>query len=214
MNTFFNVVFIIHIVGGSVGLLTGLMNLLRKKGDINHKFVGKIFFISMLTAGISSLVLASLHSNSFLFLVGIFTLYMVCSGQLYLHRNNNITYERLERTMSSLMLLAGILFVGIGVLILIKTNLFGLVFITFGCLGLFLVHQDFKNYKEKSKLKNSWIVAHLQRMTGGFLATLTAFLVVNKNYFPEHIPSILFWLLPTFVLTPLIFKWSRKYQRK
>lgn len=214
MNTIFNVFLILHIVGGSVGLLTGMLNILRKKGDKNHKLFGKIFLISMLTAGISSLILASIHSNYFLFMVGVFTLYMVGSGQLNLNRHNNTTYKRLERTITSLMLLAGILFVGIGVLILTKTNLFGIVFITFGCLGLFFVRQDFKNYKEKSPIKNYWLVAHLQRMTGGFIAALTAFLVVNEKYFPEQIPSILYWLLPTIVLTPLIIKWSRKYQIK
>jgi hypothetical protein len=147
-------------------------------------------------------------------MVGVFTLYMVGSGQLYLDRHNNTTSKHLQWTITTLMLLAGILFVGVGVLALTKTNLFGLVFVTFGCLGLLFVRQDFINHKEKSVLKNYWLVAHLQRMTGGFIAALTAFLVVNEKYFPEQIPSLLYWLLPTIVLTPMIIKWSRKYQIK
>lgn len=214
MNTIFKVFLILHIVGGSVGLLTGMLNILSKKADKNHKFVGKIFFISMLIAGISSLTLASIHTNSFLFIVGVFTLYMVGSGQLYLNRYNKRASKRIECTVTTLMLLAGILFVGVGVLTLTKMNVFGLVFLTFGFLGLFFVNQDFKNHKEKSAIKNYWLIAHLQRMTGGFIAALTAFLVVNEKYFPGQIPSLLFWLLPTIVLTPLIIKWSRKYRIK
>lgn len=214
MNTIFKVFLILHIVGGSAGLLTGMLNILRKKGDKNHKLVGKIFLISMLIAGVSSLILASIHPNYFLFMVGVFTLYMVASGQLYLKRHNNTTSKRLEWTITTLMLLAGILFVCIGIVALAKTNLFGLVLVTFGCLGLLFVRQDIINHKEKSAIKNNWLVAHLQRMTGGFIAALTAFLVVNETYFPEQIPSLLYWLLPTIVLTPLIIKWSGKYQIK
>ncbi len=210
----FKMFLILHIVGGSVGLLTGMINILRKKGDKNHKLVGKIFLISMLSAGISSLILASIHPNYFLSMVGVFTLYLVGSGQLYLKGYNNTTSKIIGWTITILMLLAGILFVGIGVLDLAKTNLFGLVFVSFGCLGLRFVQQDFKNYKGQSSIKNYGLVAHLQRMTGGFIAALTAFLVVNAKYFPEQLPSFLYWLLPTIVLTPLIIKWSRRFEVK
>jgi len=214
MNIIFKVFLIFHIVGGSIGLLTGMLNILRKKGDKSHKLVGKIFLISMLTAGISSLILAYIQPNYFLFMVGVFTLYMVGSGQLYLKRNASLTYNRIGWTITTLMLLAGILFIGIGVLALTKTKLFGLVFITFGCLGLLFVRQDFKNQKGQSAIKNYWLIAHLQRMTGSFIAALTAFLVVNAKYFPEQIPSFVYWLLPTIILTPLIIKWSGKYEVK
>jgi uncharacterized membrane protein len=214
MNTIFKVFLILHIVGGAVGLIAGILNLIRKKGDKKHRLAGKIFLISMLTAGISSMVLASIHPNYFLFMVGVFTIYMVGSGQLYLKRHNNTTSKDLEWTITILMFIAGILFVGIGVLSLTKSNLFGLVFVTFGCLGLLFVRQDFKNHRGLSAIKNYWLLAHLQRMTGGFIAALTAFLVVNAKYFPERIPGFIFWLLPTIVLTPLIIKWSRKYEIK
>ncbi|MGB0424756.1 MAG: DUF2306 domain-containing protein [Flavobacteriales bacterium] len=214
MEAVFKVFLIIHIVCGSVGLLTGVLNVLRKKGDKYHKYVGKAFLISMLSAGISSLVLASIHQNHFLFMVGVFTLYMVSSGQLYLRRYNESSSKFLEWAITMSMLLAGILFVVLGILALIKSNFFGLVLLTFGCLGLVFVRQDFKNYKDKAKVNTYWLVAHLQRMTGGFIAALTAFLVVNESYFPDQIPSVFYWLLPTVVLTPLIVKWSRKYQGK
>jgi uncharacterized membrane protein len=215
MNIIFKVFLLFHIVGGSVGLLTGILNILRKKGDKKHKLIGKIFFISMMTAGSSSLVLAYIHPNYFLFMVGVFTLYMVGSGQRYLkHKQQNIDSKLIDWTITILMLFAGILFVGIGILTIIKSNLFGLVFITFGSLGLLFVRQDFKNYNDKATIKNYWLVGHLQRMTGGFIAALTAFLVVNAKYFPEQIPSFLYWLFPTIILTPLIIRWSRKYEVK
>jgi uncharacterized membrane protein YbaN (DUF454 family) len=49
-------------------------------------------------------------------------------------------------------------------------------------------------------------------MTGAFIASATAFLVVNAKYFPDIIPGFVYWLLPTIIFTPLIVKWSKKYQ--
>lgn len=216
MNIIFKVFLILHIVGGSVGLLSGLLNIIRKKGDKNHKLIGKLFFVSMLIVGASSLVLSFLHPNYFLFMVGVFTLYMVGSGQRYIkHKHQDKLESKLiDWTITISMLLAGLLFIGIGILTLIKSNFFGLVFITFGSLGLLFVRQDFKNYNDTTTIKNYWLIGHLQRMTGGFIAALTAFLVVNAKYFPEQIPSFVYWLLPTIILTPLIIKWSGKFEVK
>jgi hypothetical protein len=41
-----------------------------------HKNIEDIFVYSMIMAGISVLIMAILHSNHFLFMVGVFSLYM------------------------------------------------------------------------------------------------------------------------------------------
>ena len=212
----FNLFLLLHIVGGSLGLLAGLLNIVRKKGDKIHKLIGKVFYLAMLTAGFSSLILSCLHPNYFLFMVGIFTLYMVASGQHYLKLNQQGKPDSnlIGWGITFLMLLSGFLFVGIGILTLIKSNFFGLVFLTFGSIGLLFVLQDFKNFRNKSAVKNFWLLGHFQRMTGGFIAALTAFLVVNSQYFPDQIPSFLNWLIPTVIFTPLIIKWSKHYEIK
>ena len=107
----------------------------------------------MLTAGISSLILAYIHPNYFLFIVGVFTIYMVCSGQLYLNRYNNRTSKQIELIVTMSMFLARFLFIGKGILVLIKVNLFGLVFLTFGCLGYCLCIKTSKIIKKNQKLK-------------------------------------------------------------
>lgn len=191
--------------------------MIAKKGDSKHKIVGKIFSISMLTAGLSSLVLSVLHPSRFMFMVGIFTVYMVGTGNRYLHLkmlNKNQKPKIIDWALTISMLLAGILFMGLGTLSLLKSNFFGLVFVTFGFLGLLFVRHDFKNYSGKSDILNYWISEHLQRMIGAFIASSTAFLVVNAKYLPEYIPIVVYWLLPTIILTPLIIKWARKYEVK
>ena len=217
METIFRIFLIIHIIGGSLGLLTGILNIIAKKGNSRHRIVGKIFFFSMLTTGLSSLILSTINPSLFMFMVGIFTVYMVVTGNRYLHLkmlNENQKPKIIDWSLTIAMMLAGILFISLGIWSLLKSNLFGLVFITFGSIGLLFVRHDIKNYKGKSHLLNYWLSEHLQRMIGAFIASTTAFLVINAKYFPEYIPLILYWLLPTIIFTPLIIKWANKYEVK
>jgi uncharacterized membrane protein len=217
MDILFNTFLTLHIIGGSVGLFTGTINLVRKKGDKNHKLIGKIFTYSMLTAGFSSFALSILHPNYFLFMIGVFTIYLVGTGYRYIYLKMLGSEQRptiLDWTITIGMLMAGLLFIGIGIRHLLAQNNMGIVFIVFGVLGLRSVKTDFDNYKGKLKAKNYWLLAHLQRMTGGYIAAITAFLVVNAKYSPVVLPSVLVWLLPTVILTPLIIAWTKKYKVK
>jgi uncharacterized membrane protein len=214
MNILFNSVLTLHILGGLAGLITGTINLIRKKGDRNHKRTGKIFTYGMLVAGFSSLVLAILHPSYFLFIVGVFTVYMVSTGNRYLYLKMlgiNQQPAVLDWIITAAMLLAGLVFIVFGAWNLIEGNNFGIVLIVFGGLGLRFVKTDVDNYKGRIKAKNYWLLVHLQRMTGAYIAAITAFLVVNAKYVPAQIPSVIFWLLPTAILTPLIIAWSKKY---
>jgi uncharacterized membrane protein len=217
MDILFKTFLTLHIIGGAVGLFTGTINIARRKGDKSHKVIGKIFSYSMLTAGISSFVLSILHPNYFLFMVGAFTVYLVGTGHRYIFSKmlgNGQSPKSIDWVITIGMLAASLLFVGLGVKHLLSNNNFGIVYIIFGTLGTRFVKTDFDNYRGKVKAKNYWLLAHLQRMTGAYIAAITAFLVVNAKYSPIVLPSVVVWLLPTAILTPLIFSWSRKYKVK
>jgi uncharacterized membrane protein len=217
MDILFKTFLTLHVIGGSIGLLTGTINLVRKKGGKNHKLVGKIFTYSMLTAGFSSLVLSIIHPNYFLFIIGVFTIYLVGTGNRYIYLKmlgSNQRPTTLDWAITISMLVAGILFIGFGIRLLLAQNNFGVVYIVFGALGLRFVKTDFSNYKGLFKEKNYWLLVHLQRMTAAYTAALTAFLVVNEKYYPINIPPVLAWLLPTVILTPLIISWTRKNKIK
>ena len=191
--------------------------MIRKKGDKNHKLVGKIFSYSMLTAGFSALVVCVLHPNQLLFVIGVFTIYLVATGNRYIYLkmlDSNQRPAMLDWTITIVMLLAAIAFIVLGIKLLTEQNNFGIVFMVFGALAFRLVKTDFDNYKGKVKAKNYWLLAHLQRMTGGYIAATTAFLVVNAQYSPVVLPSVVVWLLPTVILTPLIISWTKKYEVK
>jgi uncharacterized membrane protein len=206
---------ILHIIGGAIGLICGTINLIRRKGDKLHRLSGKIFVNAMLLAGFSAIVLSILNPNYFLTIVGVFTIYMVGTGYRYIR----LRLEQVDNDPKALdwvltygMALAGLLFLVLGIKALIGGDTFGIVYIVFGSISLLFVRADLVNYRGKAREKNYWLLAHLQRMTGGYIAALTAFLVVNINSFPSAIPGIVYWLLPTAILTPLIIQWSRRYR--
>lgn len=214
METILNVFIVLHLISGSIALMSGGLNIFRQKGNRNHKKMGKTFFVSMIFVGISSLVISYLCPNYFLFIVGILILYMVLSGQFYLKykTRRSLSVNFMGWSMPLLMLFAGLVFVDSGILMLLKSDSNGFTYMFLGLLGLVFVKQDFKNFRNKSKIKNYWLIAHLQRMTGSFVTTLTALLIVTLKYFSNSVPNILFWLIPAVIFTPLIIYWSGKYE--
>ena len=208
--TIFNTLLGLHIIAGGISLLLGLYILATNKGSKIHKSLGTIYFIAMLTASLVALPMSYLHSNYFLFIIGIFTSYMLLTGKRYLHIKSVAEVRKTDWILSGIMFLFAIIFICFGVYHLIQNNYFGSVFIVFGSIGLRFVYQDSQNYTGKSGIKNYFLLCHLQRMIGSYIASVTAFLVVNN----QILPGIIAWLLPTIMLTPLILFWTRKYTKK
>ena len=208
----FDIFLPLHIVAGTAALLTGTVNILRKKGDPLHQRVGRIFFISMMLVGASALLLSVLHPNAFLFIVGVFTIYLVGTAKRYLSLKDLAHGQKpgaIDLSLTIGMLVFGLAFLGYGALLLWQGGAFGVVLLVFGSLALRMVYSDFNNFRGRTKYANTWLLVHLQRMIGGYIAAMTAFLVVNVQ--DTRIPGFVFWLLPTAILVPLIFRWSRHY---
>ncbi|MGB3586464.1 MAG: hypothetical protein WBA23_07995, partial [Tunicatimonas sp.] len=90
------------------------------------------------------------------------------------------------------------------------------VLILVGVFGSLLATQlisDIPVFSGRKVMKNKqWIRYHISRISGAYIATLTAFLVNNVRTDPEFIA----WLLPTLIGLPLVSFLRRRYfaQRK
>src|SRR6185295_13346015 len=57
-------VLFLHIAGGTVGMLSGAVAVVARKGERLHRFAGNVFFVSMLTmAGVGAIVSPLLPSR-------------------------------------------------------------------------------------------------------------------------------------------------------
>ncbi|WP_396156449.1 DUF2306 domain-containing protein [Flavobacterium macrobrachii] len=211
METIFTILLIIHIIAGSIGLLTGTINIIKKKGDKAHKKVGEFFFYSMLINGFAGLVMSLIHRNDFLLIVAVFSIYMVATGQRFLSLKQ-LHKEQKPKTIDWIltytMLVFALLFITYGSYLLINKVNFGIVLLVFGVVSCLMAIKDIKVYKGNIKEKNYWLLLHIQRMVGSYIAALTAFIVVNNHF----LPGIVGWLLPTVIFTPLIVKWTKQYR--
>lgn len=207
MENVFKVLLGIHILGGGLSLMTGLYVMVANKGDKRHKLMGKIYFWSLLTASLSAIPMCYIHPNLFLFIVSIFTIYMLVTGFRFLEIKRLEQISFWDFVFLGLMLITGLVFVVWGGLLVSQSKNFGLVLVIFGLLSLNFVRQDFNTFKGKSKYKNFPLVMHLQRMAGSYISSVTAFVVVNNTL----LPGVIAWLLPGFIIAPLIWKWSKTY---
>lgn len=204
----FKILLAIHIVCGGASLLLGAYILAVKKGSRRHRLFGSVYFYAMLLAAIMALLMSCIHPNYFLFIIGVLTAYLLLSGRRYIHKKAGQGPSIYDWSLTVIILLFGLALILLGVYNIIGSNLFGIVFVVFGSGAIFFAYQDWQHFRGKAKIKNYYLTTHLQRMTGSYIAALTAFLVVNNKI----LPGILAWLLPSLVLVPVIIRLTIKYK--
>ncbi|GGG58676.1 hypothetical protein [Bizionia arctica] len=199
----------IHAFFGGIGLITGMGSILVKKGSRPHKKMGKLFSIGMIISSLISIPISWLpnHENIFLFLIGLFTIYLVISGNQILTFKSKTKKQAkpLDNIISGSMLVLSTFMVLFGTYGLFKGNMVYILFIFFGSLGLLLTIKDFIFYKNFRKTKNGWLTNHVGKMVGAFIASVTAFIVAGLG-----IGNLIAWTLPSIIGTVYIIYWRRK----
>lgn len=212
LETCIQILIIIHASFGGIALLSGLIAIIVKKGSKLHKQSGKVFFYGMLASALSALVIAIMpnHFSPFLFVVGVFSAYLILSGRYALKFKTAKTQVDLKwsKWVSFTMLITAVFMILVSALNL-NTNGMFIVMLVFGIIGLLNAVQDIRSYRNIKRLNKKWLQHHIGKMTGGFIAAFTAFIVVNG-----WIPGIYGWLSPAVLGTIYIFYWIRKVTPK
>lgn len=209
----FNGILWLHIISGSIALITGPIAMFNQDGGKLHRKSGIIYFYSMLVIFVSSIILSIVRENWFLFMVGIFSCYLVMTGYRalalkMLHRGQKA--EKIDWIIVIAAFLAGIGLMVMGVwMFWSQGNSFGLVPFIFGGTMLSGVKEDYKRFTVPPTEKNHWLLKHICGMMGGYIATLTAFLVQNV----QTNPSFIAWLAPSVFITPIIIYSTNKIKK-
>ncbi|WP_281637996.1 hypothetical protein [Flavobacterium marginilacus] len=203
----------IHAFFGGIGLITGIGNIIVKKGQKLHKKMGKLFSIGMITSSLLSLPICFMpkHQNLFLFLIGIFTIYLVTSGNraLTFKSKSKVKADLTDRLISGTMLFLSIIMILIGIYCVLNTITNGVLFAFFGGFGLFMTIKDFIFFKNFAKTKNSWLTKHIGKMVGALIASITAFIVAGLG-----LGNLITWITPSIIGTLYIIYWNRKADSK
>ena len=214
METARTIVLILHIAAGFTALTVGLVPFVAKKGSKLHNTTGWIFCYAMIFVAGSAFGLAIYRFNPFLLMVGLLTLYTTVTGYRGLHFRRDPAVVGQRRDWA-LLIVSG---VALGLTIWQTLVQFGtanisvLVLIGFFAVSLLnLLRQDWLLFSGRQAMKGkAWIRYHIGRISGAYLATITAFLVNNVHTDPAFIA----WMLPTVIGIPAIVYFKRKYPSK
>ena len=173
-----------------------------------HALAGRAFTLAMVGIFVTALVIVSFAFNGFLALVALFSVYLALSGFL-IARNRQPRATRWQKVLSAAALCVAVLMLGSGGLGLVTGDELAVVLLAFGTLMGVLAAQECWYWATASLSGPARVAAHLSRMLGGPIALLTASAVVNLDIEPRWLA----WLLPSFLIVPLIIGWNLRLRR-
>lgn len=193
---------------GGIALLAGFIAAITAKGSNIHKKSGTVFHHSMVISVLLSIFIALIpsHFNPFLLGIGIFSLYSVVSGRRclkVLKPNFNLSVDKF---LAYILLINSALMIGLPLVINGEINV---VLSVFGALGIIAAIRDLFSYNNFELLKRDRIKNHINKISGGYIAAVTAFLVVN-----DLLPGYWAWFTPTVIgsiyATYYTVQWKKK----
>ena len=221
-------VLIVHISGGSVGLLSGAAALLVRKGGRLHRLAGKVFAGSMLTMAALGAIAAPLFmlalsagispagvpptfpewANTFM---GIFTLYLVCTGWAGINLKDG-ALRRFEIGAFLVAACAAGISSMIGVHIARSATgmidgLHYLVAYAFGVVFGLAAIADLTVVLRGGVFGKQRIARHLWRMSTAMLIAVVSFLVGQAHIFPAAVRASGVLYLPELSVLGLMIFW-------
>jgi uncharacterized membrane protein len=205
-DSFRNVLLLFHILCGSLALLIGTLIAFLKKGDLNHKQLGRVYVGAMVGVFITAFIRSIQTGNEFLFAVGFFSLTLTLSA-FYAIRSSNSGYSVLPRLVSWLALLTGLGLIILGFWSPFE-NIFRiqLVSFVFGLISFWMGIEDLQKQSLHLSYKEA-LRKHITRMGGSLISAWTAFVVVNISFVHPWVT----WLFPTLIGSIIISLAVRKY---
>lgn len=203
----------LHVIAGSLALLAMPVPLFSKKGSRPHVLAGRIYFVAMLAAASSAILLAPVRMlerppdawqpSLFLAYTGLLSLAASVHGVRALRRRDRKP-ARADFVLPAALLLASL---ALAAFAWESGFTLGLVF---SGLGLLVALPQLRVLTSPPPGRGWWVGEHIVGMMIACISTLTAFLVVNAGSALGPY-SIVLWLAPTAALMPLMIHWTRRY---
>lgn len=217
MPTFIKVILFIHVFAGATSLITGMIAFIVKKGGINHRKVGKIYFYAMTVVFVTAIIVSTYKFIPFLFMIAFLSYYSVFAGVRILK------LKQLDKGQKPkwydwfgvlLNLVVNLIFFVWGIYEVFYNNNtgFGYLAIGFGIGGCLVSRTNLIPFITPPKNKMHWWTLHMANVMGGYIATTTAF---SATVFPMVFGnSIIAWIWPSVIGVPASILWRKYYSKK
>ena len=198
----------VHIAAGSVSLAMAGVALVTAKGARWHVLAGRVFAIGMTVVFLTAVPLAILGASTFLFLIAVFSFYLVFAGWRFA-RNRQRRAHPVDWIAVGVIGVTGLAMWGYAVILALRDSSEWVTMVVFGGIALALGMADGVFHWTQPGGQRR-VSRHLTNMMAGTIATITAVTVVNVEMNPVWVP----WILPTVVITPLIAWWNFRVLRR
>ena len=204
----------VHIAAGTIALFAAPGAMLLAKGGQWHRRLGRTFVRAMGIVAATAIMLATLRPNLFLVLVAVFSFYLAFTGQRAIARRRLAPGQ-----LATPRDWVGAIVAGGGAIALLLWAVLpraggrpGLwpVALVFGLVGLLLAGREAQGFRHVATEPRAWLYRHMGNMLGAYIATVSAFSVVNFSV----LPPLVRWLWPTMIGVPLIVVWTRHYRHR
>ncbi len=206
-------VLILHIAGGSVGIISGLVALLTRKGARVHRAAGTIFLVSMLTmatigAGASPFLPVPEMANV---AAGALTFYLVATGWVAIRRKDG-RIGRLEKV--GLLVALGVVAAGAMFARIASNSPSGTIgntppqaFYVFMIIGGIAAIGDLRVILRGSIAGSARIARHLWRMCAALTIASGSFFLGQQKVMPVFMHGSPWLFVPVFAPLLLMFFW-------
>ncbi len=207
---------ILHVAASVSAIIVGTIPMFARKGSKLHNRTGLFYFWAMMLTCASGGLLLLKFFNFFLALITLLSFYAAFSGYRVMYRK----FEPagiIDWLAAAIGLVGGICFAGWGVGSLIGTftempAAFAILGIVFGILLTQDAYKDLVSFLNPPTAKNWWLVYHIERMLGSYIALMTAFSVQTLTQFLNPNWAWTVWAAPGIIGSIVIARWVRIYK--
>lgn len=201
----------LHILTGTVALVSGVLSFAVKKGSHSHKKFGLTFVLSMLVMAISGAFLAFLASEQLNMVAGLVTFYLVVTAYLTVHPPKSRAMG-VHSMMMALGMITGAYAIYTG-LIALNHGLMTIdgnpvqAMIIFGSISLGAAILDLRVIAQ-GRLRHQWqLVRHVWRIGVAMLIATASFFLGQSQFIPEAIRNLYTLAGPVFLVLCVTVYW-------
>jgi len=202
---------ILHILAGSIGLLTGTVAMAARKGGNLHRASGNVFTVAMLSLSASAFCLAILKSQQGNIVGSIGTFYLI--GTAWLAGRRGGRTRLIDWTALFIGIAGAVAAIALGVYTLHnpggvdKTTAPAGMSFFFGAILLLATAGDIRMLVRGGISGRQRTTRHLWRMCYGLFIATGSFFLGQQQVFPAFLRGSIFLTLPALLPLPLLIYW-------
>jgi uncharacterized membrane protein len=210
----------LHILGGTLALLSFWLPLVARKGGLLHRRAGWVYVAAMALLAVTGMYISGWRAlwgtpaqrpfNLFLVFVGLLSASGATMGLRVLRAKQRTAahHHPLDLGLSGLLLLAALALAGYGLWVGQP------LLVAFAPVGVFAGASQLYYWLRPPTSRMHWWFEHMGSMGGSTIAVVTAFLVINAPRLGLPPTALAIWLTPALVGVAGLRLWARVYRRR